>query len=700
MSEYQNRFLILKIICAVLAAALVVRLAYLQIVKGPQYLAMSTQRYTTSMVEKAPRGEILDRYGRPIVTNRVGYSLLLQKTDISDSELNDVLLKTLEVLKKSEYEYYDSLPISHAPYTFEFQDDNASGSVDDEKAAWFKDKKTVKDTMSAEEVMQTYKKAYKLRDGYTTEEERKIIGIRYEASLRGFSLASPFVLAEDIDIKVVTEIKERQHEFVGVAVTNDYIRNYDQGSLAAHIVGRVGKMNAEEYAILKDDGYGFNNIVGKQGIEKISEKYLKGTDGTQGIEQNINGSIVTLSESVPAIPGNYVMLTLDLDLQKITEESLARNIDKIRSSGGDPSARRGGDCNSGAAVVLDVKTGDVLASATYPTYSQESFNKDYKSLATDKNKPLWNRAISGTYTPGSTFKPLTAIASLESGVITKNEVIEDEGTYKFYAPSYTPNCWIWTEQHKTHGKVNVIGAIEGSCNYYFYETGRRMGIDNLVKYANMFGLGELTGIELPEEVKGNVASPEYKKKIFKTAADQKWYGGDTIQAAIGQSYNSFTPIQLANYIATIANGGTRYKTNIIKNVRSSVDGSIINETQPSVISQTDVNPENISAVKAGMKRVVDEGSASGVFDEYSIQIGGKTGTAQLGKSVTNNALFVAYAPFDAPEIAVCVVLEHGLRGANGGYIAKDIFDEYFKLNTQQNQPQQTPASTVRTDLLP
>lgn len=700
MAENKRRFIFFFILIGLLTVALIARLFYLQIVRGQQYMVMSTQRYTTSMVEKAPRGEILDRYGKPLVTNRVGYSLVLQKTDISDEQLNEVLLKILQILEGSEYEYSDTLPISGEPYAFDFTDDNGSGSTDDEREAWFKDKKSIKPEMTAEQVMEAYKKAYHVSEGYTMAEERRIIGMRYELSMRGFSLASPFVIANDVDLNVVTKIKERQDEFEGVIVTKDYIRNYDEGSLAAHIVGRVGKMDAKEYAQYKDDGYGYNDIVGKQGIEKLMEKYLRGTDGTQGIEQNVNGNIVTLAENVPAVTGNYVMLTLDLDLQKAAEESLQRNIEKIRAAGGAPSARRGGDCNAGAAVVIDIKTGDALVCATYPTYHPADFSKDYKTLLNDENKPMWNRAISGTYTPGSTFKPLTAIAGLEGGAITTKETIVDEGVYRVWN-DYQPSCWIWSEQHRTHGRLNVSGAIENSCNYFFYEVGRRLGIDAIDKYASDFGLGELTGIELTEEKAGNVSSPAYKEKTFKSAADKKWYGGDTIQTAIGQSYNSFTPIQLANYAATIANGGTRYKTNIIKNVRSSTDGTIITEVQPSVVKQNELKPSTLEAVKEGMKRVVDEGSASGVFDNYPIPIGGKTGTAQVGKTVTNNALFIAFAPFDDPEIAVCVVLEHGLRGANAGYVAKDILDEYFKLN--DTQPSGTDASSAPmtgTRLLP
>ncbi len=696
MEENKSRLIFIKVVLAILAVILVVRLFYLQIIKGDQYLAMSTQRYTVGMVDKAPRGEIFDRYGKPLITNRVGYSLQLQKTDISDDELNDVLLKVIQILQKTNYAFYDTLPITSAPYEYNFSDDNENGTTDDEKTEWFKDKKKIKENMSADEVMHIYKELYKLREGYTAEEERRIIGMRYEATLRGFSLMSPLTLAEDIDINIVTEIKERQSEFPGVVVVNDYIRNYDQGTLAAHILGRVGKISKEEYDANKDKGYGYNDVIGKQGIEKIAEDNLRGTDGTKGIESNINGNIVTLAQADKAVPGNYVMLTIDSDLQRVAEQSLAANIDRIRKSGGDPSNRKGGDCSAGAAVVIDVKNGDVLAMATYPTYDPSRFNEDYTKLYEDKNKPMWNRALSGTYTPGSTFKPLTAIAALESGVLGVNEIIEDLGVYTFYN-DYQPRCWIWTEQHRTHGKINVSGAIEGSCNYFFYEVGRRLGIEKIDEYAKKFGLGELTGIQLTEEAKGNVASPEYKARINKSAEDKKWYGGDTIQAAIGQSIHQFTPIQIANYAATIANGGTRYKTNIIKNIRSTVDGSIIEENTPEVVESIKMRPEVLSAVKNGMKRVVDEGSASSVFDGYPIAIGGKTGTAQVSKKATNNAVFMAFAPFDEPEIAIAVVLEHGLRGANAGYVAKDIMDEYFKLNTTGAA---VPEQTADDVLLP
>lgn len=299
---------------------------------------------------------------------------------------------------------------------------------------------------------------------------------------------------------------------------------------------------------------------------------------------------------------------------------------------------------------------------------------------------MWNRAVSGLYSPGSTFKPLSAIAALQSGKLSLSETIHDDGVYKRYQ-DYQPACWIWTDSRgtQTHGDQNVSQAIENSCNYFFYEIGYRMGIGTIDDYATRFGLGEYTGIELDEEAKGAVASPEYKKEIIKNVTSRDWYDGDTLQAAIGQSYSLFTPVQLASYVSTIANGGTRYKVHLIKSIRSSMDGTLVKESMPEEIDRIDINPQYLAAVKNGMKKVVDEGSAASVFTNYAIPIGGKTGTAQVGDG-SNNAVFIAYAPFDDPKIAVSVVLEHGVRGVNAAQVAKDIFDYYFGINN-------TPAPT-------
>lgn len=666
MPDAEKRFLIFKIILLVLFAALTVQLFNLQVLHGAEYDAASQKRVNSSVVDKAPRGEFKDRYGKPLITNREGYSLQMQKNSSSNQQLNAELAEVVQILLNDGYALTDTLPISDAPYTYTFTDENGDGSAEDEKAEWFSSKKRLSADMSAAEVMDFYKNTmYDLQGDYDKTVERKVIGIRYEASLRGFSATSPFTVAQDVSVEVISIIRERQAEFPDIVVTKDYFRNYEYGTMASHILGGIGKMNQEEYEALQEEGYGYNDLIGKRGAEKLFEEYVRGKDGTKIGSGNLEGII----EDVPAEPGDYVVLTIDADLQQAAEKSLEKWIQHFNE-------RSGGQTDAGAVVVLDVNNGDVLTSASYPTYDPARFNQDYQSLLENEDKPMWNRPLSGTYTPGSTFKPLSAIAAIESGAVTVDETIVCQGVYKYYK-GYQPRCWIWSETGDTHGGMNAQHAIENSCNIYFYEAGRRMGIETIDKYAEMFGLGELTGIEFGEEAKGTVSSPEYKEKIVKDEEEKQWYPGDTIQTAIGQSYSAFTPIQLANYIATIANGGTRYKTHILKSVRSTKDGSIVYEQEPEILGKPDVAPETYTIVKNGMKGVVDDGSASSIFKDYPVTVGGKTGTAQVGGDKANTALFVAFAPFDSPEIAVAVVLEKGMRGMNAAYVARDIFDEYF-----------------------
>lgn len=671
------RFRVLKIIVIIIAVALFGRLFHLQIIEGENYYNKTQNRISSTFVEKAPRGEIMDRYGKPLVTNRLGYSLKLQKSGVAGDEFNKMLLEIMNILEKCGNSYRDSLPISEYPYEFTFEDMNGDGSYKDERKEWFESKKKLTADMSASEIMDYYKeKLYNVAD-YDEDDARRLVGIRYDIDMEGFSVTSPFTLAEDIDVNVISMIKERGSEFEGVYVTKEYFRTYNEGTLAAHILGGTGKISGEEYDELKESGYGYKDIIGKRGVEKLYESYLKGKDGVKSNDDNI--------EDVAAEPGNYVVLTIDSELQKAVEKSLEKRITEIAGNGTKPEEKKGADANAGAAVVLDVRSGAVLASATYPTYDPGRFNQDYTKLIENPANPIWNRAISGGYAPGSTFKPLVAIAALETGATETDELIRCDGIYKYY-DTYQPKCWIWSSKGETHGDINVINAIEFSCNCYFYEAGRRTGIDAINKYAKMFGLGDFTGIGLPEESKGNISNPEYKKSIGKTEEDKRWYEADTIITAIGQSYSYFTPIQLANYVATIANGGTLYKTHILKSIRSSSDGSVIYDNEPVVLGEVSVDSKNLEAVKRGMYGVVDEGSASGIFEEYSIPVGGKTGTAQVGSTVSDNALFIAFAPFDNPEIAVAVVLEHGVKGENAAYVAKDIFDEYFRNDIQTGIP--------------
>lgn len=666
-----GRMLFIKIVLVLMLGAIVWRLYDMQIINGEGYKNLSDQRISANMTQKAPRGEITDRNGKVLVKNRKGYSIKLQKTSISDEEFNAMILKLFEIFDEEGIAFTDTFPISYEqPFYYTFGDDS-------EKENWFSGSKSLNISMTPEELLEYYRDAYKVSPTFEPVFIRRVVGMRYELKKSGMSINNPYSLAEDVSATVVSKIKERQSEFPGVTVTEEYFRQYTQGSLAAHVLGRVGKIYKDEYEELKNKGYAMSDLVGKDGIEKICENHLRGTDGNKNIYYGEAAELLGDETQVSAIPGNFVVLTLDANLQRAAEESLARNIQTIAASG-TGKENKGGDADSGAAVVIDVKTGDVLALATYPTYDPSTFNQNYNALLADPAKPLWNRAISGTYTPGSTFKPLTAIAALSTGAITVNEKINCDGVYTFFE-DYQPKCWIWSEQGRTHGPQDVTKAIENSCNIFFYETGRRTGIDAISEYAKKMGLGEKTGIELTEEVSGNMANPEYKSKLYNGKAEGKWMGGDTIQTAIGQLYSSFTPIGLANYAATIANGGTRYRTHIIKSVHSSVDGKLVYENSPVIENTVEISDDNLAAVRKGMLGVADEGSAKQVFSGYPISVGGKTGTAQISKHASNNALFISFAPFDQPEIAVAVVIEHGFRGANAAYVARDIYDEYFGL---------------------
>lgn len=683
MRESKYRFMILQALMAVMLAAIVVRLFNMQIIDGETYLANASSRLTTNVINQAPRGDILDRYGNVLVTNKTGYSVLMQKETSDNDKLNEIIRGVVEILNETETSSYDTLPITtNYPYRFVFEDKNNDNDTDDEKLAWFESNKYngkyLFSGMSAEQVIAAYADIYGIHGDMKSRETRGIIGVRYDADLQNFSSANPVTVAQDISVDSVIRIKELQDQLPGISITEDYVRTYNYPGLATQLLGRIGRISAEEYEKFSSGGYGMNDNIGKQGIEKWAERYLRGTAGTTGRTTVVDGKEVEITANVDPVPGNYVMLTLDSELQAETEKSLESTITSI-----------GNDCNAGAAVVIDVNSGNTLAMASYPTYDMSRFNEDYESLINNTGNPMINRAVSGLYSPGSTFKPLTAIAGIQTGNLRLTERIACEGVYRVYQ-DYQPTCWIWSEARATHGAQDVTLAIENSCNYFFYELGRRLGIDTLDEYAKKFGLGEYTGVELTEEAEGHMASPDYKSRVVLNVIDSEWFGGDTLQAAIGQSYSLFTPVQLANYCATIANGGTRYKVNLIDSIRSSVDGSVVEKFDPQVAEQLDISAETMDKIHDGMRKVADEGSASSIFDGYPIQIGGKTGTAQLGKGA-NNAIFIAFAPFDNPQIAVAVVLEHGVRGANAGLVARDIFDKYF-FGSGKSAPSETDPS--------
>lgn len=652
MYSFEKRLKFFYIFTGFVFFGLITGLFYMQVVKGNDYRKEADLKLHIIVKQQAPRGEITDRNGIVLAGNKVSYSLNIIKGNVSSEELNLCINRLFKLLDKNSIVFEDTLPITYDGLEFTF-------SNEAEREKWFKNfgyKKYVNENMTTQEFLDASCNIYKIPDSCDI---RRVAGVRYEAQRHGFSKTTPYCMLKSVPVSVVSEIKENPELFPCVCITNSFDREYYNNSLASHIIGRVGKISEKEYKEYKNLGYGYNEIIGKQGIEQLCEKRLRGTDGIQGIY----GGQLQGVDDVPPIQGERVSLTIDIGMQQVLEDSLANMIKKIRENGGE---KTGADADSGGAVVIDVNSGEILACASYPGYDISAFTENYEYLAADKSLPLLNRVISGVYSPGSIFKPLVAIAALESGKLKAREKISCEGIYKFYE-DYRPRCWIWSENKEIHGSLDVSEAIEKSCNCFFYETGRRIGIDTISKYAKMFGLGKSTGSGLPGEVSGMVANPENKKKLVKDPKRSGWYGADTLQAAIGQSVNSFTPLQLASYIGALANNGTRYKPKILK------------DDENEIVEQISVSEETMKVVKNGMRNVVEEGSAGAIFAGYPIAVGGKTGTAQVGSKVSNNALFAAFAPFDKPEIAICVVIEHGVRGANGAYVARDFFDYYFKL---------------------
>lgn len=499
-------------------------------------------------------------------------------------------------------------------------------------------------------------------------EARALAGVMYEVTLRSQEITwNSYIFAEDVDIDFISRVKEKSLN--GVVIEAATVRQYHT-DYAAHILGRVGPIYQEEwdyYKNLDEDGdgksdYQMDDTVGKEGVELAFESYLRGTSGERIVERNTSGKVVSEAWQSEPEPGDNVVLTIDIDLQKKVEDTLAESLPNLESK----------EVEGAACVVLDVDSGDVLASASYPTYSLANFSQDWAENSSNPLNPLVNRALNGLYPPGSTFKMITAIAGLETGTITTKTKIRDEGIYTYWS-SPQPRCWYYRERGLKHGLIDVSEAIKVSCNYFFYDVGRRVGIDTLVDYATRFGLGQKTGIELPEKV-GGVGSPERSE-----ALGQKWYEGNILNVAIGQDNTQVTPIQLANYIATLVNGGTRYSAHLLKEVKSSDFSQILYTYEPEAVETIEIQDENLEAVKAGMLALTTEGSVAKYFQDLPVQVGAKTGSAQVSAQTNSNAVFVCFAPYDDPEIAMAIAVEHGGSGSELGAMAAEIFSYYFSV---------------------
>ena len=662
---------------------LIIQLFNLQIIHGAEYREESNTRLTRESTLEAARGEILDRSGNVLVTSSQKFDLELYKSKIDTDTLNDTILKIVNVLDKYEVDYTDSFPIKIEPFEFTLAGDSLSN--------WKKNNDINADS-NAEEAFYKFKDKYKIKNENISE-VRKIMAIRYAIVKEGYSSTKSLTIAKDIPREAVAEFTESGDEFPGINISVQPVRKYKEGNLASHILGYAHKISNDEYKNKKDI-YDQNDIIGKSGIEAVFEEYLRGKKGTKQIDMAVDGTITAEVVEKEAVAGSNVILTIDSKLQKITEDALRDNIEKIKSGGfGKAYEAKGGSC-----VVMNVKTGEVLAMASYPDYNPQSFadgisNEEWQGYLQNTSYPLLNKAIQSAYEPGSIFKMVTAIAGLESGNITLTEKINDTGQYIKYGEKR--NCWYYTDYHRGHGYLNVIGAIEKSCNYFFYEAADRMGIDTLDKYASYFGLGKKTGIELPSETAGTLASKEYVKSINST-----WNPGDTINAAIGQGYNRFTPLQMAKYISMVANGGNKIDVSLIKTIQNSDGTEVSKEEINKFVSEKlgvskdedsdniNLNSEYINAVKEGMKSVTsgEAGTAYARFKNFNIAVGGKTGSAEAGKDSNGkdivNAWFAAFAPYDDPEIAVVIMVENGGHGNYTAEAVRNIMAEYFGMNTQ------------------
>ena len=656
-NPYRRRLIvILSFLVAALVCFCVVLFNY-QIVNGDEYRALSVAGTAKREVVETSRGIITDRNGKVLVSNRLAYTLKFSDSDLGKDQAacNDAVWRLIELCRAEGVEWIDPLPLTaEAPYTL------STESPGKTFISWLKTNKlaytgesTVTLTASSDEVMAALRKVYAIADGYTDQQARLIAGVRYGAKISG-----GYVFAEDVPVRVISQVVDGHYAGVSTGTSSQRVYNT---TYAAHILGRVSRIFAEDWDNYKDKGYSMDALVGKGGVEEAFESYLHGTNGVKLVTTDKNGKVTGELYAKEPQPGNTVALTIDLDLQKVTEDSLAEKIGSME--------QRDGLTRGGAAAVVSVGTGEVLALASYPTYDLSQWDEMYDTWNKDTvGRPMFNRATDGTYAPGSTFKLCSAVAALESGIVTPSTTIVDRGIYTYYTFPQ-PKCWIYNSYGGTHGAVNVSQAITVSCNYFFYEVGRLMGIKTLDSYATQFGLGQHTGIEIGDSA-GVLASPEYAEKIGET-----WTDGQTITAAIGQSYNLFTPLQLANYVATLVSGGDHYEAHLLKSAKSFDNSSVVYAYNKAPINHVDMADSTLEAVKKGARGLAT-GSLSYVFRNCVVDVGCKTGTAETSQKLTNGC-FVAFAPYDDPQIAVCVVAEQGGGGANLAPVALDIINAYF-----------------------
>ena len=627
-----------------------------QILHGSENRARSISSNATSEVVPASRGIITDRNGKVLVSNRLAYTLVFDRSGFTDdAALNDAILRLIRLCQETGTGWNDTLPIRQTGSFVRYTNDRSESF-----SKYLEDNKLTV-TAAGRQLIAELRELYHVDESLSEKDARLVVGVRYELHSR-----DSYTFAEDVSSEVLSLITDGRYE--GVSIHTASARVYNT-TLAAHILGTIGPIWQEEwssnektgYVGYADKGYSMNDLVGKDGVEKAFEEYLRGTDGRRLITTDEDGKLTGELYTREPQPGGTVALTLDIDLQADVERALAQTITGMID---EDSNERGG-----AAAVVSVGSGEVLALASYPTYDLSTFNEDYEDLVADERLPMFNRATQGTYAPGSTFKMCTAVAALESGIITPSSIIQDRGIYTYYRDPQ-PMCWVYRQGGSTHGRINVTQAITVSCNYFFYEVGRLTGIRTLDSYASQFGLGQSTGIEIGDS-SGVLASPEWAD-----SHNREWTDGQTITAAIGQSYNLFTPLQLANYIATLVGGGEHYQAHLLKNVKEYDNSRLLYVYDDEPLNTVEMSGSTVEAVTKGMHELTVSGGVAFAFRDCVVSAGAKTGSAQVGTDIANG-VFVAYAPYEDPEIAVAIVIEKGGSGAALATAAVEIINSWF-----------------------
>ncbi|MBR4295356.1 MAG: hypothetical protein IKT56_00785 [Clostridia bacterium] len=688
--SFSVRLIFIAVIFTFASFFYITKLANIQLVNRSKYTSSVQRTYSRIVTIQAQRGEIFDRNGKALVTNVYTYNLNFDYGSLSKNvtESNSTILgviNSLEVTGNSDKRVESKFPLLGSYPNFIYDEkllENQSERTKFERVlgdlGFDKNKDGEKIELTAEQFAIKLVEKYSLdaideEDNplYTNEQITEIMRVRYDMVYNQFSSVQPYLFAKEVDLSLITLMKESSLR--GYIFTEDVSRKYEYPGYASHILGTVGTIYKEDLEYYSQKGYKMNAIVGRDGCEEAFEEFLHGVDGTMVIEEDAYGNIISQRISKEPISGNDVWLTIDIDMQIAAEDGLKDNIEYIVDKAKKTEGKFDGeDAFAGAITAVGVSNGEIYAIASYPTFDLSDY--DYNSLREDETAPLYNRALLGLYQPGSTFKVGVAAAALEEGIITPKSTIATKGRYTFYDAN-GPRCWLYLSKGQVHGTINVIEAIQESCNYFFYDVGRQLTISNINKYASLFGLGQTTGIELPESA-GILAGPDYRDR----AGLGEWYPGDTLQAAIGQSDNLFTPLQISSYIATLVGGGTRYSTHLLHSVRKFYTNEIVYEYEPKVLGNVELKDSTYKTLMTAMKSVTEYGSASRVFSTYPIPMGGKTGTAQVSTTKSDNAIFTAFAPFDNPEIVATCIIEQGNSGTDAGFTVKDVFDSYFGLD--------------------